>query len=137
MLDRTIAQLAINLRKPVMGDLAVKQMLEGYLEQREKILKYKGTSAVDVQKFEYYESKLIKDDYDTWFHYYTKGYLNRVLWVLRRLKVGLSPFDEYRLINTYYDRMPMGELVMARYDKNTLAADPKLKAYFKEHGVIK
>ena len=136
MLERTKTQLAINLRRPVMGDIAVKQMLSSYLEQREKIMNYKGTSAVDVQKFEYYESKLLDDNYDTWFHHYTKAYINRVLWLLRRLKVGISPRDEYKLINDYYARMPMGELMMSRYDKNTLAADPKLKAYFKKHNVI-
>lgn len=137
MLENTVAVLKSHLKNPVIGDLMAKELIEYYIEKRNVILGYRGKSAVDKSKFEYYERKLIEDNYDFWFSHYSKAYINRVLWILRRLKVGITPKQEYELINEYYDRMPMSELMFSRYDRNTLAADQNLKAYFQKHGVIK
>lgn len=137
MLEKTIAEYKKNMRSPVLGDIEAGKLISYYLEQRNKILQYKGKSAVDRRKFEYYESKLIEDDYRNWFSRYSKAQIDRELWLLRRLKVGISPRDEYNLINDYYDRLPLTDLIISQYDKNSLAADANLKKYFIKHGVIK
>ena len=120
-----------------MGDLRVRDMLEYYSEKRKTILNYKGKSAVDKEKVKLYESILLEDKYDTWFHRYSKAYLDRVLWLIRRLKVGITPMEEYELVVSYYNRMPISEVMFSRYDKKSLSRNPVLWKYFQEHGIVK
>ena len=135
MLENTIRTLNYRLKSPVLGDIRARALIDNYLEKRNRILRYQGKSAVDREKFIFYESILIEDKYDSWFHRYSEAYLNRVLWLLRRLKVGITPQEEYNLISEYYDRMPMSELYIAQYDRKSLAANKVLKNYFERNGV--
>ena len=137
MLDATLTMMNYRMQSPCMGDLRVRDMLEYYSEKRKTILNYKGKSAVDKEKVKLYESILLEDKYDTWFHRYSKAYLDRVLWLIRRLKVGITPMEEYELVVSYYNRMPISEVMFSRYDKKSLSRNPVLWKYFQEHGIIK
>ena len=137
MLDATLRMMNYRMQSPCMGDLRVRDMLEYYSEKRKTILNYKGKSAVDKEKVKLYESILLEDKYDTWFHRYSKAYLDRVLWLIRRLKVGITPMEEYELVVSYYNRMPISEVMFSRYDKKSLYRNPVLWKYFQEHGIIK
>ena len=137
MLDATLRMMNYRMQSPCMGDLRVRDMLEYYSEKRKTILNYKGKSAVDKEKVKLYESILFEDKYDTWNHRYSKAYLDRVLWLIRRLKVGITPMEEYELVVSYYNRMPISEVMFSRYDKKSLSRNPVLWKYFQEHGIIK
>ena len=123
------------LGRDTVGDEICKGLLDYYTEQRNTILNYKGKSAVDIQKYEYYEARLFTDSYDDWWHRETKASINRKLWLLRRLKVGITPQEEFNIFTRYFQNLPELEKRFAMYGQNALYSDVGLREYFSKHGV--
>lgn len=92
--------------KPYMaGDYYYSKLVDHYFDQREKILAYKGASAVDRHAVAFYESLFIFPTRAFWWHNVDKKYLNTILWLLRRLKVGITPEQEMQLFLQFRDRL--------------------------------
>lgn len=92
------------------GDIEAKKLLDHYLNQRKKILKYKGKSKVDKKQYAKFEKILIGTTEKFWWNFADKKYINQALWFLRRLKKQHTDekikdiFTEFYLKLSYWRR---------------------------------
>lgn len=106
-------------KKPTcMGDRWARELIDHYFSQRDKILAYRGKSAVDRRAVGFFEPLLLTTNWERWWHYYDKKYVDTVLWLLRRLKVGLRRKAEKELFTQFYERLPYHRTFPMNYNKN-------------------
>ena len=105
----------------MMGDKWASERVDRYFAGRSKILKYAGKSRVDRRKLNAYEPFLVGNTYGFWWHYSDNKYLDRVLWLLRRLKVGLRKEAERALVADFILALPFHRQFSFRVD-NEFAA---------------
>jgi hypothetical protein len=58
------------------GDMMVKERLEKYLSQREKLLSYKR---YDLRKINEIEAKNLQDDFDFWWYKVDAAFINSLI----------------------------------------------------------
>jgi hypothetical protein len=102
------------------GDTVMKENIDYYIEKRNAIL---ANDKIDKQLVLFYENKLIKDNRDAWWHHYSKSYLNKVLWFLKRLTKGLELKSEFDLLKQFYQRLPMYLQRYGQYGMDDLQHD--------------
>lgn len=135
MLYNTMRTLEYRLQSPCVGDLRARELIKYFKDTDEKVLGYKGKSAVNVERYKYYRDLFIEDNYSKWFSGYTKTYIDRVFWFLRRLKCNITPQQEYDLLLQYIDRMPMYDKYFELYGSGVIVKNVELNNYFKRNGV--
>ena len=119
--------------KPAMaGDRWAREILDFYRSEIKKIRKYKGKSKVNVRRMGFYEPLLISQSWKWWWHFADNSFIRNVIWFFRRLKVGLSPKQEWNLLNQFYSRLPMHRQML---DMGAITKSKELYEYFQRHGV--
>jgi hypothetical protein len=116
----------------VIGDKYLIEKVNLYLEGREKVLNQKN---INVSRIEFYEQKLIKDDWDAWWYHYTKNYLNAVLWLLKRLKNNITPEQEFNLLKQFYNKLPGYVRKNGLYGMDDISNDKELTDYFTNNNI--
>ena len=99
------------------GDKWAVERVDMYFDERKKVLAYKGKSAVDRRAFNFYEKLLIApgatgapetpgkgadwggDARFWWNRDFT--FIRKVMWFLRRLKVGITKAQEAKLLRQW------------------------------------
>lgn len=88
------------------GDYWATELVDHYLDQRRKILLYRGPSEVDRASFYRFEKVLISPEYKFWWYYADKSWINKILWLLRRFKVGLGRETKRNLLGNWVLDIP-------------------------------
>lgn len=100
-----ITNLEFYKEPKMMGDHWAIKLVDHYFDQREKILGYKGASAVNREALAFYESLLIAPTRGFWWHNTDRKHLDTILWFLRRLKVGMTREQEKDLFADFYQKL--------------------------------
>lgn len=116
-----------------LGDIILVEKVTMYIEGRNKLLTSKNINKTRVL---IYEQKLIKDDWKAWWHHYSKSYIKTVLWFLKRLTVNLNLQQEFALLKSFHNRLPLTTQKIGLYGMDNLSKDKELADYFIE-GCIK
>ncbi|MBS3748126.1 MAG: hypothetical protein KGY67_00315 [Candidatus Thermoplasmatota archaeon] len=109
------------------GDIEAKKLLNHYLNQRKKILNYKGKSKVDKKQYAKFEKILISNTEKFWWNFADKKYINQALWFLRRLKTEHNNEKIKDIFGQFYLKLSYWRRFSFNSDKELIEIIKKLE----------